>query len=148
MFVYSCAILRNLCFPPPLTKVHKYCTVFCTYCIKEWNTCTCSGYGLKSRVRVNVPFNLPGVCNNYICRVICKPMTKVTKISKTQACVCLLKGKSLFVKLHWKKNCLLVTAAGNRPKSVHAKPKPLAVTKHTCSHYVESRGFILRSRSK
>ena len=28
--------------PLPLTKVHKYCTVFCTYCIKEWNTCTFS----------------------------------------------------------------------------------------------------------
>ena len=25
---------------PPLTKVHKYCTVFCTYCTNEWNTCT------------------------------------------------------------------------------------------------------------
>ena len=49
--------------------------------------------------------------------------------------VYLLKGKSLFVEV-----------AGNRPKSVHAKPTPLAVTKH--SSYVESRGFILHSRSK
>ena len=38
-----------------------------------------------------------------------------------------------------------MTAAGNRPESVHAKPKPLAVAKH--SSYVESRGFILHSRS-
>ena len=41
MFVLSYAILINLCVPPPPpTKVHKYCTVFCTYCIKEWNTCS------------------------------------------------------------------------------------------------------------
>ena len=38
-----------------------------------------------------------------------------------------------------------MTAAGNRPESVHAKPKPLAVTKH--SSYIESRGFIFHSRS-
>ena len=38
-----------------------------------------------------------------------------------------------------------MTAAGNRPESVHAKPKPLAVTKH--SSYVESRGFILYSQA-
>ena len=38
-----------------------------------------------------------------------------------------------------------MTAAGNRPESAHAKPKPLAVTKH--SSYVESRGFILYSQA-
>ena len=56
--------------------------------------------------------------------------------------VCLfIEGKiPVCLKLHLKYQCLLVTAAGNRPESIHSKRTPLAVTKH--NSYVESREFI------
>ena len=74
------------------------------------------------------------------------PTTKIYDLEFYTSVFIYWRENPCMLNLHWKYQCLSATAAGKPPKSVHAKPTPLAVTKHIS--YVESREFILHSRSK